>query len=247
MDRQNIKFSIVIPVHNEAGNIPGLLLEIGRLIGDKENWEVLVVDDASDDDTLKLLKEIGLGSPWLRVLSHEKRAGQSMALLSGIRYAKGEIIITMDGDGQNDPVDMFSLLSVYQRNESPFCLVVGRRSKRKDTWIKRISSKIANGVRSRLLKDNTPDTGCGLKAFKRSDFLCLPWFDHMHRFLPALFKAMGGKVISVDVSHRPREKGRSHYGTIDRLWAGIWDLIGVYWLLRRIKRVKAKELYINEG
>lgn len=247
MDKQAIKFSVVIPVHNEAGNIPGLLSEIGRLIKDKGDWEVLVVDDASEDGTLQLLREIRSRRPWLRVISHEKRAGQSMALLSGIRYAKGEIIITMDGDGQNDPIDMFSLLDVYLKNESAFCLVVGKRSKRKDNWIKRISSRIANRVRSTLLRDNTPDTGCGLKVFGRSDFLSLPWFDHMHRFLPALFKAMGGKVISLDVSHRPREKGQSHYGTLDRLWAGICDLIGVYWLLRRVKGVQVKELYRDEG
>lgn len=234
---------MVIPAHNEAGNIQGLLLEIGSLIQNKGDWEVLVVDDASDDDTLKVLKEMRIQAPWLRVILHGKRAGQSMALLSGIRYAKGEIIITMDGDGQNDPADMFRLLDVYEKNESSFCLVVGKRSKRKDTWIKRISSRIANKIRSTLLRDNTPDTGCGLKVFKRSDFLALPWFDHMHRFLPALFKAMGGQVISVEVSHRARKKGLSHYGTLDRLWAGIWDLIGVYWLLRRIKFVQAKELY----
>lgn len=243
MDKQHIKFSVVIPAHNEAGNIQGLLLEIGRLIKNKVDWEVLVVDDASDDDTLKVLKEMRIQAPWLRVILHGKRAGQSLALLSGIRYAKGEIIITMDGDGQNDPADMFRLLDVYEKNESSFCLVVGKRSKRKDTWIKRISSRIANKIRSTLLRDNTPDTGCGLKVFKRSDFLALPWFDHMHRFLPALFKAMGGQVISVEVSHRARKKGLSHYGTLDRLWAGIWDLIGVYWLLRRIKFVQAKELY----
>lgn len=233
--------SVVIPVHNEGDNITHLLLETESVLQPLGTFELIVVDDGSSDNTIKNLYPIFLEKPWLRIICHKKNMGQSMALLTGIKAARGEIIITMDGDGQNDPKDIPKLLNQMKPNH-PFLLVTGRRKHRKDSWLKRVSSKIANQVRQWVLKDNTLDTGCGLKIFKKEDFLTLPSFDHMHRFLPALFMAMGGTVRSVDVTHRPRQKGLSHYGTWDRLVAGIVDLVGVSWLVRRIKPVQTYEL-----
>ncbi len=242
MEDRSQRVSIVIPVHNEGENLLSLLEELEGVVLDQGIMEALVVDDKSEDESLPLLRELKRKLSWLRVIFHLKRGGQSMALLTGIRHARGDVIVTMDGDGQNDPEDIRRLLGVFFQNSSDFLLVMGRRRRRRDSWIKRVSSRIANGVRGYILKDNTPDTGCGLKVFKKGDFLRLPTFDHMHRFLPALFLAMGGKVISVDVSHRPRAKGLSHYGTLDRLWMGIWDLFGVYWLIRRTKKIEAGEI-----
>lgn len=245
-DGGTAKASIVIPVHNEAGNIRTLLLEIDQIFTPSEDLEVVVVDDHSTDNTLEILRELKGIFPFLRVICHRKRYGQSMALLSGIKMAQADLIITMDGDGQNDPNDIPRLVNTFEENRSDFLLVTGKRRKRKDTWLKRVSSKVANKIRSYILKDETPDTGCGLKVFRRSDFLSIPAFDHMHRFLPALFLAMGGRVISVEVAHRPRQKGMSHYGTLDRLWSGIWDLFGVFWLMRRIRPVDLEEINGHE-
>src|SRR6185295_15201238 len=176
--------------------------------------------------------------PRLRVLVHAASCGQSTALLTGVRAARGEWIATLDGDGQNDPADIPKLLAARANG---LAMIAGYRKSRRDTWIKRISSRIANGVRSRMLGDATPDTGCGLKLFRRATFLELPYFDHMHRFLPALVQRHGGRTVSVEVNHRPRSRGVSNYGTLDRLWVGIVDLFGVMWLKRRAKKPVVSE------
>jgi dolichol-phosphate mannosyltransferase len=182
--------------------------------------------------------------PNLRVLRHASSCGQSTALLTGVRAARGEWIATLDGDGQNDPADIFKLLAA--RDAAPAgavpWMVAGYRRKRQDNWLKRFSSRVANGVRSRLLGDATADTGCGLKLVARETYLRLPYFDHMHRFLPALVQRAGGTTVSVEVNHRPRTRGTSNYGMFDRLWIGIVDLFGVLWLQRRAKRAEATEI-----
>ena len=231
--------SVVVPVRNEADNIRPLVEEITAALQGVVEYEIIYVNDGSTDDTPQRLREMRQVCPQLRVLHHAASCGQSTAVRSGVKAARGEWIATLDGDGQNDPADIPSLLSA--RAEGVDLVGGNRRHARRDRWIKRISSVIANGVRSRLLQDNTPDTGCGLKLFARETFLSLPHFDHMHRFLPALVQRRGGRVLSVPVNHRPRERGTSNYGTLDRLLVGIVDLAGVLWLLRRAKRPQVSE------
>lgn len=226
--------SVVVPVRNEAGNIRPLLEEIRAALEGVVKYEILYVDDGSTDDTLPQLKAMQAELPQLRVLRHSRSCGQSTAIRSGVRAARGEWIVTLDGDGQNDPADIPALMAALE--EGVHLVGGNRRHARRDSWIKRVSSVIANGVRSRILQDSTPDTGCGLKLFRRDVFLELPYFDHMHRFLPALVQRCGGRVVSVPVHHRPRERGVSNYGTLDRLLVGIVDLAGMLWLLRRAKR-----------
>ncbi len=239
-------FSLVIPCHNEADNILKLLEEIQEHLTGL-SYEILVIDDCSTDNTLDVLKTALRTIKNLRVIHHQKNSGQSKALHTGVQMARAQVIVTMDGDGQNNPADIPMLLEEYKKARGrPFLLVTGWRKQRRDTWKKRISSTIANGIRKRVLKDYTPDTGCGLKVFKKDDFLTLPFFDHMHRFLPALFLAMGGEVISREVSHRERRGGKSHYGTWDRLWVGIVDLFGVLWLKKRLKSTHILELEGHE-
>jgi dolichol-phosphate mannosyltransferase len=181
--------------------------------------------------------------PRLRVLRHAQSCGQSAALMTGFRAARGEWIATLDGDGQNDPADLPRLIAAREGTAGANVqLIAGYRKKRQDNWLKRVSSRIANGVRSRLLGDATPDTGCGLKLIRRSTCLELPFFDHMHRFLPALVQRNGGATVSVEVNHRPRSRGVSNYGLFDRLWVGIVDLAGVMWLKRRARRPAVSEL-----
>jgi len=226
--------SVVIPVHNEAENIVPLIQEIEQALAAIVNFEIVYVNDGSTDDTAKRLTAAKSQSSRLRVIHHAKSCGQSTALRTGVKAARGDWVVTMDGDGQNDPGDIKVLIAALKEGVD---LVGGnRRHARRDSWIKRVSSIIANGVRSRLLNDSTPDTGCGLKLIRRDAFLDLPYFDHMHRFLPALVQRRGGSVVSVPVHHRAREHGQSKYGTIDRLMVGIVDLVGVFWLLRRAKR-----------
>jgi dolichol-phosphate mannosyltransferase len=231
-------FSVVVPVHNESANVPPLLAEIEAALNGTD-FEAVFVDDRSSDDTLPVLRDLARSRPWLRVLSHRRNCGQSAALLSGVRAAAGPLVATLDGDGQNDPADIPALAARWQalHDAAPDrpVLIAGWRSKRQDTTLRRWSSRVANGVRARLLGDATPDTGCGLKVFARNDFLALPWFDHMHRFLPALVRRAGGQVESVPVAHRPRLKGQSHYGVHNRLWVGLVDLLGVMWLQRRAR------------
>ncbi len=229
-----MELSLVIPMHNEADNAGPLLGEIRTALQGVVDYEVVVVDDGSTDATPELLAGAAAADRRLRVLRHRASCGQSTAIRTGVRAARAEWICTLDGDGQNDPADIPALWrEARRRDHAGPILIAGWRRKRQDTWLRRLSSRIANGVRGALLRDHTPDTGCGLKIFRRSDFLDMPYFDHMHRFLPALMIRLGGTVHSVEVRHRPRTGGRSHYGIHNRLWVGLVDLAGVMWLLRR--------------
>lgn len=238
--------SVVVPVFNEADNVLPLAREIfAGLAGIDVGWEVIFVDDCSTDHTPDRLREARaeLGGR-LRVLVHQRNFGQSTAIRTGIRAARAPWVATLDGDGQNDPADIPKLLALRdaQGQAADLALVCGHRRKRQDSWLKRLSSRIANGVRSRLLGDRTPDTGCGLKLIRRETFLALPNFDHMHRFLPALVQRDGGMVVSVEVNHRPRSHGVSKYGLHNRLWVGLVDMLGVLWLQRRARIPKSEEI-----
>jgi dolichol-phosphate mannosyltransferase len=224
--------SVVVPVKNEEGNVAHLIAEIDAALKTLTH-EIIYVDDGSTDQTFIKLSDLKHQFGQLRILQHAKSCGQSTAVRTGVKAARYDWVATLDGDGQNDPADILKLLSAVTEGVE---LVGGnRRASRRDTWVKRMSSVIANTVRSTMLNDDTPDTGCGLKLFSREAFLDLPYFDHMHRFLPALIKRRGGKIASVPVSHRNRQFGRSNYGTLDRLLVGIVDLFGVAWLQRRAK------------
>jgi len=232
--------SVVVPVRNEGPNVLPLIAEIRAALAGVA-YEIVYVDDGSTDDTPARLAEAAgclEDAPLIR-RRHRENCGQSAAIVTGVRAARGGWIATLDGDGQNDPADIPPLLSralaEEQRGGLPV-LIAGHRTRRRDAALKRLASRIANGVRARLLRDATPDTGCGAKVFRRDAFLQLPHFDHMHRYLPALFLRAGGRVVSVPVNHRPRRAGRSNYGTLDRLWVGLFDLVGVYWLQRRWRR-----------
>jgi dolichol-phosphate mannosyltransferase len=229
--------SVVVPVRNEAPNIEPLIAEIRAALAAVPH-EIVYVDDGSDDDTWPLLRQAALAGG-LTVVRHREGCGQSAAIVTGVKAASGHWIATLDGDGQNDPADIPALLARAEAETAAgagLLLIAGHRTTRRDSFVKRITSRLANGIRAALLGDATPDTGCGLKMFARAAFLDLPAFDHMHRFLPALFIRAGGKVVSVPVNHRPRIRGASKYGTLDRLWVGIFDLVGVYWLQRRCMR-----------
>ncbi|RJQ46228.1 MAG: glycosyltransferase family 2 protein [Gammaproteobacteria bacterium] len=232
------ELSLVIPVRNEAGNIAPLIAEIRAALDGKLDYEVIYVDDGSEDATPQRLRDAQRDFTRLRMIRHRESCGQSTSILTGVRAARSGWIATLDGDGQNDPADILKLHAVLRETTQPanLQLIAGYRRKRRDTRLKRLSSRIANAVRGHLLRDYTPDTGCGLKLFARDTFLALPYFDHMHRFLPALFLRHGGRVVSVEVNHRPRTRGVSNYGLFDRLWVGIVDLLGVMWLQRRAKR-----------
>jgi dolichol-phosphate mannosyltransferase len=222
--------SVVIPVRNEAPNIAPLVAEISAALADIPH-EIVYVDDGSTDGTPAELARLAE----VRHLRHRTSCGQSAAIITGVKAARGTWIATLDGDGQNDPTDIPRLLA---RAEAAVgvVMVAGHRVKRQDSWVKRRSSRLANGIRSALLGDATPDTGCGLKLFPRALFLDMPHFDHMHRFLPALAMRAGATVLSEPVNHRPRTRGVSNYGTLDRLAVSIFDLFGVAWLQRRGKR-----------
>lgn len=222
--------SVLIPAKDEAGNLPSLLDEISLALADIDH-EVIVVDDASTDGTWEFLTRRAAGDDRLRPLRHAASAGQSTSVWQAAWAAHGEWLATLDGDGQNDPADLPQAFERARRGD--VTLVAGHRTNRRDDWLKRVSSRVANRVRAALLNDATPDTGCGLKVIRRSAFLSLPYFDHMHRFLPALIRAQGGVCVSVPVNHRPRGTGRSHYGLNNRLWVGLVDMIGVMWLRRR--------------
>ena len=230
-----MEFSVVIPVYNEAENVRPLLTELSRAVPASGAREVIYVDDGSDDDTLAALRRALPDYPFLRVLHQSLRSGQSSALLTGVRAARAPWVVTLDGDGQNDPADIPLLLQHLHENEglAGDLMVVGHRTRRQDTRIRCWSSRIANLVRGGLLNDATPDTGCGLKLFPRDLLLSLPAFDHMHRFLPALAQRQGARVISVPVRHRARRHGVSKYGVGNRLWVGLVDMAGVMWLQRR--------------
>ena len=232
------QLSVVVPVRNEQSNVASLIGEIDAALKHVTH-EIIYVDDGSTDDTFSQLKALQTQFSQLKIVRHAHSCGQSTAVRTGVKAAQYAWVATLDGDGQNDPADIPKLMAAVTDGID---LVGGnRRASRRDTWIKRISSVIANTVRSKMLCDDTPDTGCGLKLFKREAFLDLPYFDHMHRFLPALMKRRGGKILSVPVAHRNREHGKSNYGTIDRLLVGIVDLFGVAWLQRRAKVPVMKE------
>lgn len=230
-----MQLSVVIPVHNEAENIGGLLQEIHDALEYRCEFEIVVVDDGSTDTTPSLLNQLKARFDSLRIVRHQTSCGQSTALMTGIDAAVAPIIATLDGDGQNDPANIPAMLTAIQsaKPEDRLMMVAGFRKTRKDSWWRLFCSRVANGVRSRILGDQTPDTGCGIKVFYREAFLRMPRFNHMHRFLPALIIRGGGRVLSVSVNHRPRVHGRSHYGTLQRLMCGIVDLAGVAWLIRR--------------
>jgi dolichol-phosphate mannosyltransferase len=228
--------SVVIPARNEAPNVAPLVAEIRRALDGRMDYEIVYVDDGSGDATVGEIRRQAQDFPQLRVIRHRVGCGQSMAILTGVKAARAGWIATLDADGQNDPADIPRLWDIARSAPaSPPLMVAGQRQKRRDTWSKRWASRAANAIRQRLLGDGTPDTGCGLKLFQRDFFLELPRFDHMHRYLPALAMRQGGKVVSVPVNHRARERGQSNYGVFDRLWVGIADLLGVMWLMRRAK------------
>ncbi len=227
--------SVVVPVHDEAPNLLPLITAIGEALSGLDH-EIVYVDDGSADATPAILAKLAAELPTLVHIRHRKSCGQSAAVITGVRAARGIFIATLDGDGQNDPADIPAMLEAALTAETTGpkpVLIAGHRTTRKDSDAKRWGSRIANAVRSRMLKDGTPDTGCGLKLFRREAFLQVPQFDHMHRFMPALFIRSGGHVVSVPVRHHPRAHGASHYGTWDRLKVGIVDLFGVAWLQRR--------------
>jgi len=244
--------AVVVPVHDEADNIVPLIAEIRAALAGGDSFEIVYVDDASTDATPDALRSAAAECPELVVLRHKTCCGQSAAIATGVKAARAPLIATLDGDGQNDPADIPALLGAMREaaaeaGDADAVMIAGLRAKRRDDWVKRMSSRIANRVRSGLLKDDTMDTGCGLKLFSRAAFLDMPRFDHMHRFLPALMLRRGGRVIQVPVNHRPRQRGTSKYGTFDRLAVGIVDLLGVMWLNRRGKRPEVETVSGSGG
>ena len=230
-----MELSIVIPARNEAPNVAPLVAEIRAALDGVADYEIVYVDDGSGDDTAGAVR-MAMAAGRVRLLRHAKSCGQSAAVRSGVIAAQSAWIATIDADGQNDPADIRKLWELARNAPgAEKLLLAGHRQKRRDTAIKRVSSRIANRVRGAMLKDRTPDTGCGLKLLRRELYLALPFFDHNHRFLPALVLREGGSVQSVAVNHRPRQRGKSNYGTLDRLFVGIVDLFGVMWLQHRAK------------
>jgi dolichol-phosphate mannosyltransferase len=233
---------VVVPVRNEAGNIAPLVAEIATALQGRA-FEIVYVDDGSLDATGQELRGLMAQHQWLRQISHAQSCGQSAAVRTGVAMARAPVVVTLDGDGQNDPAFIPALIARLEAGGSRCALVAGQRIGRKATGFKKLQSRIANAVRSTVLKDGTRDTGCGLKAFRRDVFLALPYFDGLHRFMPALIRRDGFDIGYVDVVDRNRRHGTSNYGFWDRLWIGILDLGGVWWLIRRKKRVAdAKEV-----
>jgi dolichol-phosphate mannosyltransferase len=242
-----IELSVVVPVKNEADNILPLIEEIDRaLTPTGVAYEIVYIDDGSNDATPARLAEAAKIFPRLRRLRHARSCGQSAAIRSGVFAARGYAIATLDGDGQNDPADLPRLWTALTAAGADLAMVAGQRVKRRDTLVRRWSSRIANGVRAGLLGDDTPDTGCGLKLFRRDAFLRLPYFDHMHRFLPALMKREGLKVGQEAVNHRPRERGTSKYGINNRLWVSLVDLVGVIWLQSRARHPASRAVELRD-
>jgi dolichol-phosphate mannosyltransferase len=227
--------SIVVPVRNEASNIGPLVAEIAAALDGRWAYEIIYVDDGSSDATPQRLAALRGERHNLRQVRHEQSCGQSAAVRSGVRHARGAIVATLDGDGQNNPAFLPNLIEAIEKGGARVGLAAGQRVGRKDTGFKKIQSRIANTVRNGILRDGTRDSGCGLKAFRRDVFLSLPYFDGLHRFLPALVRREGFDIVYVDVADRPRLSGVSNYGFFDRLWVGIMDLAGVWWLIRRKK------------
>ncbi len=236
------QLSVVVPVHNEEDNVAPLVGEIVAALRGHIDFEIVYVDDKSRDATLDRLRALQASIPELRVIRHLDNAGQSAAVRSGVKAARAPWIATLDGDGQNDPADIRKLL--VQREVAPpdIKLFAGWRVNRQDSSSKRWASKWANAIRARMLRDDTPDTGCGIKLFERAAFLDLPWFDHMHRYLPALMQRAGWNTVSVPVNHRHRTSGVSKYDNVNRALVGIRDLRGVAWLIARSRRTAVEEI-----
>jgi glycosyltransferase involved in cell wall biosynthesis len=240
--------SIVVPVRNEAGNIAPLIAEIAARLDKGPGFEIIYVNDGSDDRTESELTLLMASRPWLRQIKHASSYGQSAAVHTGVRYARAPVVVTLDGDGQNDPAFIPVLLKALSAGAPHIGLVAGQRVRRQASTFKRLQSRIANGVRNAIVRDGTRDTGCGLKAFRRDVFLRLPYFDGLHRFLPALVRREGYEIGYVNVVDRPRQAGQSNYGMWDRLWVGILDLLGVWWLIRRRRKVpQVLEVKRNAG
>ncbi len=236
MNANDPAVTIVVPVRNEAGNIAPLVVEIAKAL-DGQRFEVVYVNDGSSDGTEAELKRLMAQYPWLRRVRHKQSCGQSAAVRSGVTAAHAPLIVTLDGDGQNDPAFIPALLRSLEAGGGQVGLIAGQRVRRKASGFKKFQSRVANTVRGAVLRDATRDTGCGLKAFRRDVFLRLPYFDGLHRFLPALVRREGKSIGYVDVVDRPRGAGVSNYGMWDRLWVGILDLAGVWWLTRRRKSI----------
>lgn len=226
--------SVVVPVYNEAENVTQLVEEIAESL-DSTHFEMIFINDASSDKTLDVLTDLKTAHPQLRVLTHRSNAGQSRAVRTGVLAAKSKLIATLDGDGQNNPADIPKLRDQMTRKDAPenLALVGGRRQGRQDSQAKLWASKFGNGIRKKLLEDQADDTGCGIKVFKREAFLLLPYFDHIHRYIPALMLREGFAIEFADVSHRPRIAGTSKYTNLGRLKVSIADLRGVMWLNSR--------------
>ena len=224
--------SIVIPIYNEQGNIIQLIKEVRAALEKKLNYEIIIVDDGSDDNTYEVVNKIKKINKNITIISHKKNYGQSIGLRTGIIEANSEYIVTLDGDGQNDPKDIPKLIKSFDTKVS-FMMVIGNRVNRIDSIAKKVASRLAFQIRRLLLKDTTPDTGCAIKVFRKKDFLQLPFFNHIHRYLPFLFNTFGGKIISIPVNHRSRSSGISKYSNFQRFLVGINDLYGVIWLRKR--------------
>ena len=230
-----VAVSIVVPVRNEAENIAPVIEEIAKALDGRWSYEIIYINDGSTDATPERLTAVMKQRANLRQLRHASSAGQSAAVRTGVRAARGEIVATLDGDGQNNPAFLPELISAVEKGGERVGLAAGQRVGRKDTGFKKFQSRAANAIRNAILHDGTRDTGCGLKAFRREVFLMMPYFDGLHRFLPALMRREGFDIVYVDVIDRPRHSGVSNYGFFDRLWIGIMDLFGVWWLIRRKK------------
>ncbi len=231
-----VDVTVVVPVKDEAENVAPLISEIEQALSGAHDYEIIYVDDGSTDGTRAALQELRKTVPTLRVIVHERNSGQSAAIRTGVRAAKGRLIVTLDGDAQNDPGDIPSLLAAFDDTADPnLRMVAGQRRKRQDSYAKKWASRWANRIRQWALADHTRDTGCGLKVFSKEAFFELPYFDHMHRFLPALMQRQGYTVKLVDVNHRHRLRGQSKYGVLDRALVSISDLLGVMWLRRRCR------------
>ena len=236
------QLSVVVPVHNEEDNVAPLVGEIVTALRGRIDFEIVYVDDTSKDATLQRLRDLQATVPELRVIRHVSNAGQSTAVRNGVKAARAPWIATLDGDGQNDPADIPNLLAKRDAGDPQTKLYAGWRVNRQDSGSKRWASKWANAIRSRMLRDSTPDTGCGIKLFERAAFLDLPYFDHMHRYLPALMQRAGWNTVSVPVNHRHRSTGVSKYNNLNRALVGIRDLRGVAWLITRSRRTAVEEL-----
>ncbi|MDQ1899581.1 glycosyltransferase family 2 protein [Paracoccus sp. WLY502] len=233
--------SVVLPAKNEAGNIAPLLRAIAAVLQDHAH-EIIVVNDASTDRTPQELAGLQAELPQLRVICHNRSCGQSAAIRSGVLAARGALIATLDADGQNPPENLPALLAPFRQGIPMLGLVQGQRVGRRDRWTRRLASRLANRIRAGLLRDGVQDSGCGLKAFPREVYLALPFFDHIHRFMPAMIAREGLEVVTIPVTHAPRAFGRSNYGNLQRALVGIVDLLGAAWLIRRRRLTQAQEL-----